>query len=88
MRRPGRHAIARLRKRILMSAPELFTHNGFDKVTADEVAALARGPALPQQRGYVGEAVRTIIAILLDGCLGNHQQMTRDSHPAAGGLCG
>lgn len=41
-RRPGRHAIPRLRERILSSAVELFAHNGFDKVTADQVAARAR----------------------------------------------
>ncbi len=41
-RRPGRQAIPRLRERILMSAMELFAHNGFDKVTADEVAARAQ----------------------------------------------
>lgn len=37
--RRGRHAIPRLGERILTSARELFAHNGFDKVTADEVAA-------------------------------------------------
>jgi AcrR family transcriptional regulator len=41
-RRRGRHAIPRLREKILMSALELFAHNGFDKVTADELAAEAR----------------------------------------------
>jgi AcrR family transcriptional regulator len=40
--RRGRHAIPRLRERILVSALNLFAHNGFDKVTADEVAAGAR----------------------------------------------
>lgn len=211
-RRPGRHAIPRLREKILMSAMELFAHNGFDKVTADEVAARAqvgKGSiyrqfgskeglyvaaiiagfgqlrnqiecALEEEKSYPGrigaivrhvmsyvwdrgdffallrdpsailpnatqhyqherkelsslisqvlsegaeagwfsnelnfqlvaesilgmirgvrrhhskeitveEAVRTIVAILLDGCLVNHQEMTRDSHPGAGGLYG
>jgi len=211
-RRPGRHAIPRLRERILTSALELFAHNGFDEVTADEVAARAgvgKGSvyrqfgskeglyaaaiiagfaqlrnqierALEEERSYperiaamvrhvlsyvwdrgdffallrdpsailpyatqhyqrerkelsslisqvlsegadagwisddlnfqlvaesilgmirgvrryrskevtVEEAVRTIVAILLDGCLANNHQMTRDSHPAAGGLYG
>lgn len=41
-RRPGRHAIPRLREKILMSALELFAHNGFDKVTGDELAAGAQ----------------------------------------------
>jgi AcrR family transcriptional regulator len=40
--RRGRHAIPRLREKILTSALELFSHNGFDKVTADELAAEAR----------------------------------------------
>ena len=40
--RRGRHAIPRLRERILGSAMELFAHNGFDQVTADEIAARAR----------------------------------------------
>lgn len=40
--RRGRHAIPRLREKILTSALELFAHNGFDKVTADELAAGAR----------------------------------------------
>lgn len=41
-RRRGRHAIPRLREKILLSALELFAHNGFDKVTADELAAGAQ----------------------------------------------
>jgi TetR/AcrR family transcriptional regulator, cholesterol catabolism regulator len=41
-RQRGRHAIPRLRERILTSAQELFAHNGFDKVTTDQVAASAR----------------------------------------------
>ena len=41
-RRRGRHAIPRLREKILTSALELFAHNGFDQVTADELAAEAR----------------------------------------------
>lgn len=41
-RRRGRHAIPRLREKILTSALELFAHNGFEKVTADELAAGAR----------------------------------------------
>jgi AcrR family transcriptional regulator len=41
-RRRGRHAIPRLREKILTSALELFAHNGFDQVTADELAAGAR----------------------------------------------
>ena len=41
-RRRGRHAIPRLREKILTSALELFAHNGFEKVTADELAAEAR----------------------------------------------
>jgi TetR/AcrR family transcriptional regulator, mexJK operon transcriptional repressor len=41
-RRRGRHAIPRLREKILTSALELFGHNGFEKVTADELAARAR----------------------------------------------
>ena len=41
-RRRGRHAIPRLREKILTSALELFAHNGFDRVTADELAAEAR----------------------------------------------
>jgi AcrR family transcriptional regulator len=40
--RRGRHAIPQLREKILMSALELFADNGFDKVTADELAAGAR----------------------------------------------
>jgi AcrR family transcriptional regulator len=40
--RRGRHAIPRLREKILTSALELFAHNGFDRVTADELAAGAR----------------------------------------------
>jgi AcrR family transcriptional regulator len=41
-RRRGRHAIPRLREKILTSALELFAHNGFEKVTADELAAGAQ----------------------------------------------
>jgi AcrR family transcriptional regulator len=41
-RRRGRHAIPRLREKILTSALELFAHNGFEQVTADELAAGAR----------------------------------------------
>jgi hypothetical protein len=38
-RRRGRHAIPQLREKILLSALELFADNGFEKVTADELAA-------------------------------------------------
>src|SRR5579862_4643077 len=41
-RRRGRHAIPRLREKILLSALELFSDNGFERVTADELAAGAR----------------------------------------------
>lgn len=41
-RRRGRHAIPQLREKILLSALELFSDNGFEKVTADELAAGAR----------------------------------------------
>jgi AcrR family transcriptional regulator len=41
-RRRGRHAIPKLREKILLSALELFSDNGFEKVTADELAAGAR----------------------------------------------
>jgi len=41
-RRRGRRAIPRLREKILTSALELFAHNGFEQVTADELAAGAR----------------------------------------------
>jgi AcrR family transcriptional regulator len=40
--RRGRHAIPRLREKILTSALELFAHNGFEQVTADELAAGAQ----------------------------------------------
>jgi AcrR family transcriptional regulator len=38
----GRHPVPRMRERILGSAQELFARKGFDKVTADEIAAAAR----------------------------------------------
>jgi AcrR family transcriptional regulator len=41
-RRRGRHAIPQLREKILLSALELFADNGFEKVTADELAAGAQ----------------------------------------------
>jgi AcrR family transcriptional regulator len=41
-RRRGRHAIPRVREKILTSALELFAQNGFEMVTGDQLAAGAR----------------------------------------------
>ncbi len=59
------------------------------QLVAESILGMIRGVRRHHSKEVtVEEAVRTIVAILLDGCLVNHHEITRDSHPAAGGLYG
>jgi AcrR family transcriptional regulator len=63
--RRGRHAIPRLRERILTSAQELFARDGFDQVTADEVASgagVGKGSVYRQFGSKEGLYVAALIA--------------------------
>jgi AcrR family transcriptional regulator len=59
------------------------------QLVAESILGMIRGVRRYRSKEVtVEEAVRTVLAILLDGCLGPHHQTTRDAHQAAGDLYG